>query len=155
MGCFGLLHAQTPALAPTAPAPASPGLAPSATAPSLAPSAAPVEQVPAAPVSWTSKLIDLGKVKKGEKKSFQCTFTNTFGSDLKIYHVDACECTKIEFPRGIIPNGAAKTLDAVFDSTSKNASETISFHVFFENPNKPDDPPMMETVQYKFELVNN
>ncbi len=97
--------------------------------------------------------MDLGKVKKGEKRTLQFEFTNTFGEDIKIYSVDACECTKVEFPRGIIPVGEKRVLDVVFDSESKETSETLGIYVYFEKPRKPDETPMIELVQYHFDLT--
>ena len=106
----------------------------------------------AGPVSWTTKLLDIGKVKKGDKRTMQFEFANTSGGELKIYHVDACECTKVEFPRGVIPAGDKRVLDVVFDSESKDASETIGINVFFEKPGQPNEAPLVEVVQYRFEL---
>jgi len=117
----------------------------------IQPASTPVSII-AAPVAWTQKLIDLGTIKKGEKRSTQFEFTNTSGVPLKIYHVDACECTRVEFPRGVIPPGEKRRLDVLFDSEKKDASETISINVFFEKPSAPTDAPMIEVVQYKYEF---
>ena len=103
-------------------------------------------------VSWDKKMIELGPVKKGEKREMFFEFTNTSGQDIKIDIVDACECTKIEFPRGIIaPNGKGR-LDVVFNSAEKDASETIGITIVFTNTDK-DGNPKIESVEYKFELV--
>lgn len=129
--------------------------APKAQTPTAAPAVAAATTpapVAAGPVSWKAKLLDIGKVKKGDQKPMQFEFTNTSGGELKIYHVDACECTKVEFPRGIIPAGEKRVLDVVFDSEKKDASETISINVFFEKPSQPNEAPMVEVVQYRFEL---
>jgi hypothetical protein len=104
----------------------------------------------ATPIAWTQKMVDLGAVTKGEKKTTQFEFTNTSGVPLKIYHVDACECTTVEFPRGIIPAGEKRRLDVIFDSAQKEEPETISINVFFEKPAAPDEPKIIEVVQYKY-----
>ena len=141
-----LLYAVCGALAACASTPKTPAVQTPSTAQST-PSA------PAGPVTWTQKLIDLGAVKKGEKKSTTFEFTNTSGGPLKIYHVDACECTTVEFPRSVIPAGEKRRLEVIFDSSKKYASETIRINVFFEKSPASADPPLVEIVQYKYTLL--
>jgi Protein of unknown function (DUF1573) len=118
-----------------------------------APATAVVEPATPLPwVKWDKNLLDLGVVKKGEKRAMAFEFANTSGMDIKIYHVDACECTTVDFPRGIIPAGEKRRIDAVFDSEKKDAGETISINIFLENPKTPNEPPRMEEIKYKFEL---
>lgn len=110
---------------------------------------------PAAPkptfVQWDKKMVDLGKVKKGEKKSLFYEFTNTFTEDVQIEIVDACDCTKVEFPRGKIAPGGKGRLDVVFNSTDKDADETIGINIIFTNVGS-DGNPRIEVVEYKFNL---
>ena len=103
-------------------------------------------------VSWDKKMVKLGDVKKGETRSFFYEFTNTSGEDIQIEIVDACECTKVEFPRGILENGKKGRLDVVFDSAEKNEAETISINVIFKNKH-PNGVPRIEIVEYKFGLL--
>ncbi len=125
-----------------------------------APAAAAQTQVPATPavpakiafVTWDKKMVDLGTVKKGEKRTTSFEFTNTSGADIQIDIVDACECTKVEFPRGIIPPGGKGRLGVTFDSTEKDASETIGINTVFKQ-NDAKGNPRIEVVEYKFELV--
>ena len=103
-------------------------------------------------VTWDKKMIDLGKVKKGEKRNLFFEFTNTSGHDIKVDIVDACVCTTVDFPRGTIaPNGKGR-LDAVFDSSEKDANETIGITIVFENKDANGNP-VIESVEYKFELL--
>jgi len=102
-------------------------------------------------VTWDKKMVDLGKVKKGEKRTLFFEFTNTSGADIQIDIVDACECTKVEFPRGIIKSGGKGRLDATFDSSSKDAAETIGINVVFKQTDAAGNP-RIETVEYKFEM---
>jgi peptidoglycan-associated lipoprotein len=107
---------------------------------------------PSSFVTWDKKMLDLGAVPKGEKRSFFFEFTNTSKEEAQIEIVDACECTKVEFPRGIIPPGGKGKLDVVFDSTEKDSSETIGINVVFKNIG-PDGSPRLELVEYHFDLV--
>jgi peptidoglycan-associated lipoprotein len=102
-------------------------------------------------VKWDKKMLDLGKVKKGEKRSLFFEFTNTSGGDIQIDIVDACECTKVEFPRGVIKPGKKGRLDATLDSSSKDAAETIGINVIFKQTDAKGNP-RIETVEYKFDI---
>lgn len=102
-------------------------------------------------VTWDKKMQDLGKVKKGEKRTLFFEFTNVGNEDAQIEIVDACACTTVDFPRGPIAPGAKGRIDAIFDSTEKEAAETIGITVVFKNV-KPDGNPRIEVVEYKFDL---
>ena len=97
-------------------------------------------------------MVDLGPVKKGETRTTFFEFTNTSGQDIQIDIVDACECTKVDFPRGVFAPGAKGRLDVVFDSKDKDAAETIGITVVFKQ-NDEKGNPRIESVEYKFELV--
>lgn len=115
----------------------------------------PVASTPAAKeppfITWDKKMVDLGMVKKGEKRTLFFEFTNTSGQPVKIDIVDACECTKVEFPRGEIAPGGKGRLDVTFDSTEKTASETIGINIVFINLDANGNP-RIESVEYKFSM---
>ncbi len=111
----------------------------------------PAAKVPAPFVQWDKKTQDLGKVKRGEKRNLFFEFTNTSGEEIKIEIVDACECTKVEFPRRPIAPGGKGRLDVIFDSKDKEAAETIGINVVFSNVG-PDGNPRIEVVEYQFDL---
>lgn len=96
-------------------------------------------------------MIDLGMVKKGEKRSMNFEFTNTSGTDIQIDIVDACDCTKVDFPRGVIAPGEKRKLDVVFNSAEKDAAETIGINVVFKQTDAAGNP-RIEVVEYKFDL---
>ena len=102
-------------------------------------------------VTWDKKMVDLGTVKKGEKRTLFFEFTNTSGADIQIDIVDACECTKVDFPRGVIAPGGKGRLDATFDSTEKDAPETIGINIVFRQTDAAGNP-RIEMVEYKFEI---
>ena len=106
---------------------------------------------PAPFVQWDKKMQDIGKVKRGEKRTLFFEFTNTSGEEIKIEIVDACECTKVDFPRRPIAPGGKGRLDVVFDSKDKEAAETIGINVVFSNIG-PDGNPRIEVVEYQFDL---
>ena len=103
-------------------------------------------------VIWDKKFVELGAVKKGEKRSLEYSFTNNSKEIAKIDIVDACTCTTVDFPRGDIAPGETKKIDVVFDSEEKDESETIEIRIIFANQNKYGIP-RIETVEYHFDLV--
>jgi len=110
--------------------------------------------LPAAPppfVTWDKKMVDLGKVKKGEKRTTFFELTNTSGQEILIEIVDACECTRVDFPRGPIAAGAKGRFDVVFDSTEKDVDETIGITIVFRETDSAGNP-RIESLEYKFEL---
>lgn len=102
-------------------------------------------------VTWDKKMVDLGKVQKGEKRTLFFELTNTSGQEIQVDIVDACECTKVDFPRGTIAPGGKGRFDVVFDSSEKTASETIGITVVFRQ-NNLDGNPHIESLEYKFEM---
>lgn len=109
-------------------------------------------QTPPSFVSWDKKTVELGPVKKGEQRTMFYEFTNISGEPVQVDIVDACECTAIDFPRGVIGPGQKGRLDVTFNSAEKNAAETISINVIFKNTHA-NGVPRIEIVEYKFDLV--
>lgn len=138
----------------------------SAKTPSAPPPPAAVTEVPNPPappapapgalasafVTWDKKLINLGAVKRGEKRTMFFEFTNTSGENVQIDLVDACECTKVDYPRRPIEPGQKGRLDVVFDSTEKEKAETIRITIVFKNTHA-NGLPRIEVVEYQFEIA--
>lgn len=74
-----------------------------------------------APVMKFEKEIhDFGKIKKGDKVTYDFKFTNTGKSPLIITDAIAtCGCTKPEWPKTPVKPGEAGTIHVTFDSTGK------------------------------------
>jgi len=97
--------------------------------------------------------IDIGTIKRGEKKAMEFHFTNTGTEDLKIEIVSGCECTTLDWPRLPIKPGDSGIVTALFDSTEKEHSETVDIDINLENIDPKSGYPMFERVTYTFELV--
>jgi len=104
-------------------------------------------------MDFKERTTDLGKVKKGEKRSYTYEFTNKGDVPLKIELVSACECTTTEWTRGDIKPGEKGKIDIIFDSESKDAAETIELEIFLEQKEKDTGYPIIERLQYKFDIV--
>ncbi len=104
-------------------------------------------------MTFDKKMVDMGTVKKGEKRETFFEFTNTGDVPLEIDLISACDCTTTDYPRRAIAPGEKGRIDVIFDSTEKEASEVIDIDIFLKQFDEEKGMPFMEMVQYKFELV--
>ncbi len=96
----------------------------------------------------------VGKIKKGEKRSFSYTFTNRGEGNLIIDLISACDCTTTnqdELVGKTFKPGEGATINVVFDSSDKDESETIDIDIYLRNEDNEGNP-IMEMIQYDFEL---
>lgn len=104
-------------------------------------------------MDFKERSTDFGKVKKGEKRNYSFEFTNRGEAPLKIDLVSACECTTAEWTRGEIKPGEKGKIDIIFDSESKDQAETIELEIFLEQKEPDTGYPIIERLQYKFDIV--
>ena len=105
-------------------------------------------------MTFDKRLVDFGKVKKGEQRSTFFEFTNTSDIALEIDLVSGCECTTTDYyPAKPIPPGGKGRVDVFFDSTEKEESETVDVDIYFTNTDPRTGGPLLEIVQFKFELI--
>ncbi|MCO6493407.1 MAG: OmpA family protein [Phaeodactylibacter sp.] len=106
------------------------------------------------PVMYFSKrMVELGTVKKGEKRHFTYAFVNTGDAPLTISLISACDCTTIENdPTGdTFHPGQKGIIEVTFDSSEKDEAEEIDIDIFLEEEDN-DGIPIRETVQYRFDI---
>lgn len=106
----------------------------------------------AAFVTWDKKLVELGPVKKGETRAMFFEFTNPGAENVQIEAISACDCTTVDYPRGVIAPGQKGRLDVIFDSKEKDAAETIDIDIIFKNTDAAGFPKI-ERVSYRYELA--
>ncbi|WP_421795849.1 DUF1573 domain-containing protein [Haliscomenobacter sp.] len=97
--------------------------------------------------------VDFGKVKKGEKREYTFEFTNKGDAELKIAIITACDCTTTDYSTDPVKPGESGKIKVTFDSTDKTESETIDVDIILENTMPGKDSPIIERLQYKFELI--
>lgn len=95
----------------------------------------------------------LGNVVKGEKKTFKYSFENTGTDVIEIEIVSGCDCTTLDWTRGPIKIGEKGTIDVIFDSTEKEASETVDVDIYLKNINPISDSQYLFVLDYTFDLV--
>ena len=81
------------------------------------------------------------------------TFTNTGTETVEIAIVSGCDCTTLEWTRGEIKPGEKGVIDVIFDSTEKEASETVDVDMYLKNINPISDSQFLLVLDYTFELV--
>ena len=105
-------------------------------------------------MKFDKKLIDLGTVRKGEKKEMTFGFMNTGNQPLEFEMISSCECTTLDWPQGkIIKPGEKGTINAVFDSTEKEIGETTDIDIVLKQNDPKTRNPIIYKLQYKFALV--
>lgn len=98
-------------------------------------------------------MIDLGRVVRGEKRSYTIPFSNTGTENIEIDLISSCECTTVTWPEGeVIRPGGKSEISFVFDSAEKEESETVDIDVILKNTNSEGNP-IFYILQYKFELI--
>lgn len=131
----------------------------SSSQPSTQPTSRPTTQPTSQPnhqgakMSFDQMFLDIGKVKRGEVRNFEFPFTNTGNAPLKIDLVSSCDCTTTKYPTREVKPGESGTIFVTFDSTEKEESETIDIDIFLTNEDPETGAPMIEMLQYKFELL--
>lgn len=103
-------------------------------------------------LKWDKTHVNLGSVKRGEKRETFFEFTNIYTDTLKIEIISACHCTALKYSEKPIAPGEKCRIDAIFDSTEKEVSETIYIDVIFENEDPITTYPIVEQVTYYFEI---
>lgn len=103
-------------------------------------------------LTFEKEHIELGDVKKGEKRTFKYTFTNTGTETVEISIVSGCDCTTLDWTRGEIKSGEKGVIDVIFDSTEKEASETVDVDLYLKNINPKSDSQYLFVLDYTFEL---
>lgn len=104
-------------------------------------------------MTFENRVLDLGKVKKGETRDFSYTFENKGDTAMKISIISACDCTTTDYPVRTIKPGESGTIKVTFDSAEKDESEVIDVDIYLENTIPGTEEPIHEMLQYKYELI--
>ncbi|MEO7906392.1 MAG: OmpA family protein [Saprospiraceae bacterium] len=109
---------------------------------------------PKVEVGFDKKFVDLGTVRKGDKKEMTFTFYNTGNQPIEIELITSCECTSLEYPQyKVFKPGEKGTIRAIFDSTEKEIGETTDIDVILKQIDPKTRNPIVYKLQYKFDLV--
>ncbi len=103
---------------------------------------------------FDKKLVELGRVRKGDKRSMSYSFTNMGNVPIEIELVSSCECTTLDWPQfKVFKPGDTGIINAVFDSTEKEIGETTDIEIILKQTDPKTNAPIIYVVQYSFDLV--
>lgn len=94
----------------------------------------------------------LGEVRRGEVRKLTFKYKNKTKEVVEIELVTACSCTTSDFSPKILQPGEEGRINLIFDSQNKHESETIDVDVILVNTDPVYDYPIVERVQFDFEL---
>ena len=100
-------------------------------------------------LAFGERRIDFGEVQPGDKRTYRYAFRNVGDAPATIGIVSACSCTTLDWTRGPIAPGAEGYVEAVFDSSEKEAGELIGIDVILEEE-APSGNGIIERVQYVY-----
>jgi len=104
-------------------------------------------------LEWDRKLVDFGKIEKGEIRKTEYTFTNTTDVPMQLEIVTTCHCTTLEYPppTKVFNKGDSGTIYASFDSSEKEKSEKIDITVILQNTDA-NGYPIIDEVFFSYEF---
>jgi len=104
-------------------------------------------------MDFEQRVIDLGEVKKGEKRTFTYKFTNRGDVPLEIEMISSCDCTTVEYDDRPYQPDESGVLKVTFDSTEKEESEEVTIDIILKNEEPGKRVPIIEQLAYRFTLV--
>jgi outer membrane protein OmpA-like peptidoglycan-associated protein len=103
---------------------------------------------------FDKKMVELGNVRKGDKRAMSYTFTNVGNVPVEIELVSSCECTTLEWPQfKVFKPGEKGVIKAVFDSSEKEIGETTDIEIILKQTDPKTNHPIIYVVQYSFTLT--
>lgn len=79
--------------------------------------------LPVPVITFEQQTIDIGDVKRGDKKDLVFKFTNTGTDFLQIDLVTSCNCTEIDYPLGPVAPGGSGTFKVTYDSAKQDLGQ--------------------------------
>ncbi len=97
---------------------------------------------------------DMGKVRKGETRTYTFTYTNMGDVPLEIDLVSVCECTDKDYSPSVVQPGEKGWIKVIFNSDrAEEGSEGSDVDVYLKNIDPEIDAPIFERVRYTYRLV--
>ena len=100
-------------------------------------------------LAFAERRVDFGTVEPGDTRTRRYAFRNVGDAPATIGIVSACSCTTLDWTRGEIPPGGEGFVEAVFDSSEKDAGELIAIDIVLDQV-APSGNGIIERVEYSF-----
>ncbi len=104
-------------------------------------------------LKWDKKMVEFGKIQKGDTRYAEYTFTNTTDIPVQVELATTCHCTTLEYPPSskVFLKGDSGTIKATFDSSEKDKSEKIDITMILTNTDSKGYP-IIEEVFFSYEF---
>lgn len=104
-------------------------------------------------MTFEKETIHLGKMKKGEKRTFDYVFTNTGLETIEIEIASGCDCSTLDWTRKPIKPGDKGIVNVIFDSHEKEISEkSVDVDIYLKNKDKKTNSQILKIVNFTFDL---
>ncbi len=103
-------------------------------------------------MQFEQRIVDFGKVRKGETREHIYIFRNMGDVPLEIDIASSCDCTSLDYSTTPVAPGATGKIKVVFDSSSKDVKEFIDVDIFLKNTDPANGAPIFERVKYTFDI---
>jgi hypothetical protein len=104
-------------------------------------------------MTFEKETIELGRMKKGDKRTFDYVFTNTGTEVIEIEIVSGCDCTTLDWTRKPIKPGEKGKVNVIFDSKEKEMTEkSVDVDIYLKNKDPKTNSQILKILNYTFEL---
>ncbi len=104
-------------------------------------------------MKFEKESVPLGRIKKGDTRSFSYEFQNVGTETIEISTVSSCECTKVDWPRGPIKPGEKRSMKVTFDSTEKEiTAKDVDVDIYLKNLDPKTKSQIFKYLKYTFDL---
>lgn len=104
-------------------------------------------------MTFEKETVELGRMKKGDKRTFDYIFTNTGTEVIEIEIVSGCDCTTLDWTRKPIKPGEKGKVNVIFDSKEKEMTEkSVDVDIYLKNKDPKTNSQILKILNYTFEL---
>lgn len=104
-------------------------------------------------MTFEKETVELGRMKKGDKRTFDYVFTNTGSEVIEIEIVSGCDCTTLDWTRKPIKPGEKGKVNVIFDSKEKEMTEkSVDVDIYLKNKDPKTNSQILKILNYTFEL---
>jgi Protein of unknown function (DUF1573) len=110
-------------------------------------------------ITFSTKYVNFGKIKTGDKPSQTFEFTNTGNADLDIDIVSGCDCTELDWTRSTVKPGQKGFVKAIFNTVKAEKDDhkkplTKYVDVVLKQVNAKNNAPWAESVKFDVFIVD-
>jgi Protein of unknown function (DUF1573) len=110
-------------------------------------------------MTFSTKYVNFGKIKTGDKPSQTFEFTNTGNADLDIDIVSGCDCTELDWTRSTVKPGQKGFVKAVFNTVKAEKEDhkkplTKYVTIILKQINPKNDAPINDEVKFDVFIVD-